>query len=240
MTITKLIFIQGLGLLALQAHYPKLKPPLCNIYDPSSHCIQVSGANAALLFVALYMVALGSGGVKAALPSHGADQFDEKDPKEAREKSSFFNWLLLALCIGAALSLTFIVWIQDHKGWDRGFVVSTIAMFFAIIVFAAGLPHYRIHVVNGSSALTEIAQVNIKHTVHFVCGKDSSDRSYFLRYAHSFLCANRCTLRPYATESFNSLRTLMSCMRLTKTRKLQSKQNFYLTLMFLGACLIHK
>ncbi|GJX80888.1 gypsy type transposase [Tanacetum coccineum] len=57
----------GLALLTLQAHYPKLKPPVC-------------GA-----------------GVKAALPSHGADQFDEKDPKEAKEMSTFFNWLLLAM-----------------------------------------------------------------------------------------------------------------------------------------------
>ncbi|KAL8460749.1 hypothetical protein ACS0TY_032311 [Phlomoides rotata] len=151
----------GLGLLALQAHYPKLKPPLCNIYDPSTHCVQVSGGNAALLFVALYMVAFGSGGVKAALPSHMADQFDDRDDKEAKEKSSYFNWLLLALCIGGAISLTLIVWIQDHRGWDWGFTISTVSIFFAIIVFAFGLPHYRIHVVNGSSALIEIAQVYV-------------------------------------------------------------------------------
>ncbi|KAL7129803.1 hypothetical protein ABFS83_13G092300 [Erythranthe nasuta] len=149
----------GLALLALQAHYPKLKPPLCRIFDPTSHCAKVGGANAALLFVALYLVGLGSGGVKAALPSHGADQFEDKDPKEARQKSSYFNWLLLSLCIGAAISLTFLVWIQDHKGWDWGFTISTIAMLFGIIVFVVGLPQYRIHVVNGSSALTEIVQV---------------------------------------------------------------------------------
>lgn len=115
-----------------------------------------------LLFAALYMVAFGSGGVKAALPSHMADQFDDRDAKEATKKSSFFNWLLLAMCIGGVISLTLIVWIQDHRGWDWGFTVSTIAIFFAIIVFSFGLPHYRIHVVNGSSALIEFAQV-VKH-----------------------------------------------------------------------------
>lgn len=112
-----------------------------------------------LLFVALYMVGIGSGGLKAALPAHGADQFDDEDEEEAEEKSSYFNWLLLSMCVGGAISLTFFVWIQDHKGWDWGFAVSTIAMFLAIIVFAVGLPQYRIHVVNGSSALTKIAQV---------------------------------------------------------------------------------
>ncbi|KAL0352926.1 UNVERIFIED_CONTAM: MACPF domain-containing protein CAD1 [Sesamum angustifolium] len=151
----------GLGLLALQAHHRHLKPPLCNIYDPNSKCIQVGGANAALLFVALYLVALGSGGVKSALPSHGADQFDDKDPEETKQKSSFFNWLLLALCVGGAISLTFFVWIQDHKGWDWGFAVSTLAMFFGIVIFAVGLPQYRYHVINGSSALTEILQVYV-------------------------------------------------------------------------------
>ncbi|XP_020547160.1 protein NRT1/ PTR FAMILY 4.5-like [Sesamum indicum] len=151
----------GLGLLALQAHYRHLKPPLCNIYDPNSKCIQLGGANAALLFVALYLVALGSGGVKSALPSHGADQFDDKDPEETKQKSSFFNWLLLAVCIGGAISLTFFVWIQDHKGWDWGFAVSTVAMFFGIVIFAVGLQQYRYHVINGSSALTEILQVYV-------------------------------------------------------------------------------
>lgn len=155
-------FKKGLGLLAVQAHFPKLKPPFCNIYDPKSNCIKVTGSNATLLFVGLYLVGIGSGGIKAALPSHGADQFDDKDPKEEKQKSSFFNWLLLSLCLGGAFSLTFFVWIQDHKGWDWGFTVSTIAMFFAVLIFAAGLPHYRIHVINGRSALTEIVQVSIK------------------------------------------------------------------------------
>ncbi|KAK4491623.1 hypothetical protein RD792_002378 [Penstemon davidsonii] len=160
--VSTFIEFLGLGLLALQAHYPKLKPPLCNIFAPNANCSQVNGANAALLFVALYLVALGSGGMKAALPSHGADQFDDKDPKEVTQKSSFFNWLLMALCIGGAISLTFIVWIQDHKGWDWGFSVSTIAMFFALIIFASGLPWYRFYVVNEStSALTGIVQVYV-------------------------------------------------------------------------------
>ncbi|KAL0305573.1 UNVERIFIED_CONTAM: protein NRT1/ PTR FAMILY 4.3 [Sesamum radiatum] len=145
----------GLGLLALQAHHRRLKPPLCNIYDPNSKCIQVGGANAALLFVALYLVALGSGGVKSALPSHGADQFDDKDPEETKQKSSFFNWLLLALCVGGAISLTFFVWIQDHKGWDWGFAVSTLAMFFGI-VYVAAIRNRKLRLPQDSNQLYEI------------------------------------------------------------------------------------
>ncbi|XP_051128669.1 protein NRT1/ PTR FAMILY 4.6-like isoform X2 [Andrographis paniculata] len=138
------IELLGFGLLSLHAHYSTVK---------------TSGSSAVHLFAALYLVAFGSAGVKAALPSHGADQFDDKDPKEAEQKSSFFNWLLLAVCVGGVVSLTFVVWIQVNRGWDWGFAVSTFAMIFAVIILAAGLPRYRIHVIDGSSALTEIVQV---------------------------------------------------------------------------------
>lgn len=107
------------------------------------------------------MLAAGASGLKAALPSHGADQFDEHDPKEAKQMSSFFNLLLLAICIGGAISLTLVVWIQDNRGWDWGFGVSTIAMFFGVVIFAAGLPMYRIQLVKGTTAIVEIIQVCI-------------------------------------------------------------------------------
>ncbi|KAH7545071.1 hypothetical protein FEM48_Zijuj01G0054300 [Ziziphus jujuba var. spinosa] len=151
----------GLALLTAQSHYPQLKPPICNVFDPTSHCEKLSGGNAALLSIALYMLAAGASGVKAALPSHGADQFDEKDPKEAKQMSSFFNLLLLAVCVGGAVSITLIVWIQDNRGWDWGFGISTIAMFLGVVIFAAGLPMYRIQVVQGSTAIIEILQVYV-------------------------------------------------------------------------------
>lgn len=151
----------GLILLAIQAHIPKLKPPPCNVFDLASHCEKIRGSNELLLFVGLYIVALGSGGIKAALPSHGADQFDEKDTKESRQMSTFFNNILLALCIGGAVSLTILVWIQDNKGWDWGFTISSISMIFGLILLLAGLPMYRIQLVKESNAITEIMQVYV-------------------------------------------------------------------------------
>jgi len=139
------LFIQGFAVLTIQAHYPRLKPPPCIIFDKASRCEKIGGGNAAVLYV--------------ALPSHGADQFDEKDPKEARQMSSFFNCLLLAVCVGGAVSLTLIVWIQDNRGWDWGFLISAIAILLAVIIFAAGLPMYRIQIIQGTSAIISIIQV---------------------------------------------------------------------------------
>ncbi|KAM0071501.1 putative proton-dependent oligopeptide transporter family, MFS transporter superfamily [Helianthus debilis subsp. tardiflorus] len=159
--IAAIVECVGLALLTAQAHYPELKPPACNIFLPTANCEKVSGEKAVLMFSAIYLLAVGGGGVKAALPSHGADQFDEKDPKEARQMSTFFNGLLLALATGGAVSLTCFVWVQDNKGFDRGFGLSFIAMFLGATTFIFGLPWYRIHVVQGSSAITEILQVYV-------------------------------------------------------------------------------
>ncbi|KAL3739795.1 hypothetical protein ACJRO7_021115 [Eucalyptus globulus] len=158
--ISASIQLLGLALLTVQAHYPKLRPPPCNVYL-TSHCKKISGGDAALLFLSLYLLATGSAGMKASLPAHGADQFDERNPREARQMSSFFNCILLSVCTGAVVSLSVVVWIQVNKGWDWGFGLSTFAMILAIIIFAVGLPLYRIQLVQKSNAITEIIQVYV-------------------------------------------------------------------------------
>ncbi|CAI0475631.1 unnamed protein product [Linum tenue] len=138
-----------------------MKPPTCNVFNPADHCEKVEGGNAAYLYASLYLLAAGSAGLKASLPAHGADQFDEKDPKEARQRSGFFNYLLLAACTGGAISLTLLVWIQDHRGWDIGFGFGCIGVAFGILLILIGLPWYRIQLIEGSTALTEIVQVYV-------------------------------------------------------------------------------
>lgn len=45
-----------------------------------------------LLFPAIYLLAVGTGGIKASVSVFGADQFDMNDPRDVKEKESFFNW----------------------------------------------------------------------------------------------------------------------------------------------------
>ncbi|KAI4332432.1 hypothetical protein L6164_017342 [Bauhinia variegata] len=110
--------------MTVQANDQNLKPSPCNIFDPKSQSEQISGSNLALLYIALFCSAFGISGLRATLPAQGADQFDEKNPKDARQLSSFFNILMFAMCIGGAVSLTVIVGIQTKKGWDWGFGLS--------------------------------------------------------------------------------------------------------------------
>ncbi|KAH7657718.1 Proton-dependent oligopeptide transporter family protein [Dioscorea alata] len=161
----KIVLISGfieflaLLLLAVQAHIPSLKPQPCDIYDVKSQCEKIHGGNAAFFYIALYSVAVGLAGIFAGLPSHGADQFDDKDPKELRHMSSFFNYLTASNAIGSILSLTLVVWIQTHVGWDWGFGTSAACVFVATLIFAVGVPKYRIHVIGGPNPIVQIFQV---------------------------------------------------------------------------------
>ena len=46
----------------------------------------------AVFFPAIYIIAIGTGGIKPNVSTMGADQFDDKYSKDRKEKESFFNW----------------------------------------------------------------------------------------------------------------------------------------------------
>ncbi|GFY89121.1 major facilitator superfamily protein [Actinidia rufa] len=100
--------------MTIQAHDPRLLPNPCG----KSSC--VSGGKAAILYGSLCLLALGSGGVKGALPPLGADQFDKRDPREAKALGSYFNYLLFSTTIGAAIGVTVIVWQLGFWCLDSG------------------------------------------------------------------------------------------------------------------------
>uniref|UniRef100_A0A803M1B1 Uncharacterized protein n=1 Tax=Chenopodium quinoa TaxID=63459 RepID=A0A803M1B1_CHEQI len=84
--ISAVIEFMGLLILTIQAHIESLQPPPCPPNNSSNvSCRGVTGGKAAVLFIGLYLIALGVGGIKGSLPPHGAEQFDE-NTKEGRKK----------------------------------------------------------------------------------------------------------------------------------------------------------
>lgn len=111
-----------------------------------------------MLFVGLYLVALGVGGIKGSLPPHGAEQFDENNPQGRKQRSTFFNYFVFCLACGALIAVTLVVWVEDNKGWQWGFGISTAAILLSIPIFLAGSTTYRNKIPKGSP-LTTIAKV---------------------------------------------------------------------------------
>ncbi|PON75827.1 Proton-dependent oligopeptide transporter [Trema orientale] len=140
--------IMALVLMTVQAGTHHLQPKIGG----------VKGGIALLFYGSLYLLALGSGGVRGSLPPLGADQFDRHNPKEAKALATFFNLFLLSITVGASVGVTAIVYISTNVGWRWGFFVSTLATFLGFVVLALGKPYYRLRA-PGNSPLLSIIQV---------------------------------------------------------------------------------
>lgn len=147
--------MKGMCTLTLSATVPAFMPPPC-VED--SVCPTASSAQYAIFFFGLYLVALGTGGIKPCVSSFGADQFDDTDPVESVKKGSFFNWFYFSINIGALISSSLIVWIQDNAGWGLGFGIPALFMGFAIASFFSGTSIYRFQK-PGGSPITRMCQV---------------------------------------------------------------------------------
>ncbi|KAK7250467.1 hypothetical protein RIF29_32927 [Crotalaria pallida] len=168
--ISALIEFLGLIMLTLQARVPSLKPPKC---DQGTPCEEVNGVKAWMLFGGLYLVALGVGGIKGSLPAHGAEQFDETTPNGRKQISTFFNYFVFCLSCGALIAVTFVVWVEDNKGWEWGFAISTISIFVSIPLFLAGSPTYRNKIPSGSP-LTTILKVLVAASLNSCIYRNTS------------------------------------------------------------------
>ncbi|XXG65365.1 hypothetical protein AAC387_Pa05g3083 [Persea americana] len=199
----------GFMLLAIQAHTKSLQMPLCNITDPTANCPHASGRKSNILFVGLYLTALGSGGLKATLPTLGADQFDDKDPKERKLISSFFNFYLFSLCVGSSLGVIFLVWLQDNKGWDIALTISSSSILLGLLVIALGYKTYRNRIPTGSP-FTKIIRVFIaafrnrnfpKENKNAALYEENEDEMEKLAHTHQFKFLDKAAMIPHHKES---------------------------------------
>lgn len=137
---------------------PQLKPPQCDMITQGQSCIEAEGFKAFIFFLALYLVAIGSGCVKPNMIAHGADQFNKEDPKQSKKLSTYFNAAYFSFSIGELIALTLLVWVQTHSGMDVGFGVSAAAMALGLLSLISGVLLYRNKPPQGS-IFTPIAQV---------------------------------------------------------------------------------
>lgn len=150
-----IIYVIGMTLLTLSASVSGMKPTCHGHGEENCHATTLESA---VCFLALYLIALGTGGIKPCVSSYGADQFDDADAVEKERKSSFFNWFYFSINIGALIASSLLVWIQDNVGWGWGFGIPAVAMAIAVVSFFSGTRLYRNQKPGGSS-LTRISQV---------------------------------------------------------------------------------
>lgn len=144
-------------ILTISTTVPSLQPPKCTA-GTGSQCLPASGKQLTVLYTALYLTALGTGGLKSSVSGFGSDQFDESDKQERKQMTNFFNWFFFFISIGSLAAVTVLVYIQDNLGRQWGYGICVCAIVLGLIVFLSGTRRYRFKKLVGSP-LTQIAVV---------------------------------------------------------------------------------
>ncbi|KAJ1401563.1 Proton-dependent oligopeptide transporter family [Sesbania bispinosa] len=154
--IFQVVFIIGLVILSLSTHFLLLKPHGCGkiglLCEPHSP-IQV-----AILYISIYLIALGNGAADPALATFGADQFDEEEPKEQRSKTLFYSYFYVALNLGSLVAETVLAYIETTGNWVLGFWICAGSACFSFLLLLSATLRYR-HFKPCGNPVSRFAQV---------------------------------------------------------------------------------
>ncbi|KAA8524738.1 hypothetical protein F0562_011161 [Nyssa sinensis] len=139
----------GVILLTLATTIPSMRPPPCSDAR-EQQCEEANGRQLAMLYAALYTIALGGGGIKSNVSGFGSDQFDPADPKEEKTMIYFFNRFYFCISCGSVFTVTVLVYIQDNVGRGWGYGISGGTMIIAVAILLCGTPLYRFRKPQGS------------------------------------------------------------------------------------------
>lgn len=140
-------------IITASAIIPSLQPAACE----GTSCPPATGFQYFVFFTALYLVSVGTGGVKSALLPLGADQYDDSNLEQSKKKQAFFSWFFIAINLGVFISGTVVVWIQQNVAWSLGFGISSVCLIIATVAFLAGTPIYRVQLPTGSPLKSLVA-----------------------------------------------------------------------------------
>ncbi|CAL4915496.1 unnamed protein product [Urochloa decumbens] len=151
----------GVMILTISTAAPGLRPPPCaDAKGASPDCVPANGTQLGVLYLGLYLTALGTGGLKSSVSGFGSDQFDEAHDGERGKMLRFFNWFYFFVSIGALLAVTVLVYVQDNVGRRWGYGICAAGILVGLAVFLLGTRRYRFKKLVGSP-LTQVAAVTV-------------------------------------------------------------------------------
>ncbi|XP_011172407.2 solute carrier family 15 member 1 isoform X2 [Solenopsis invicta] len=126
------------------------------VYAIGQILLSLSAAGAAALpdapateftMVGLFLIALGTGGIKPCVSAFGGDQFVL--PQQEQQLSMFFSLFYFAINTGSLISTILTPVLRETKCWDNkcffvSFIVPAALMIISIVIFVSGKRLYKI------------------------------------------------------------------------------------------------
>lgn len=150
--ISSIISLLGTNLLALTATVDSLRPKPCEV--GSTSCTSKPKVQYVVLYAAIVLATLGSGGTRSTLSTIGADQLADK-PKD---QGIFFNWFFFFWYSASVVASTAIVYVEDNVSWKAGFFICAASNIVALVIFLLGSRFYTKFKPQGSP-FTSLARV---------------------------------------------------------------------------------
>lgn len=141
---SSLIYLVGTILLSAVS----LTDDLYSKYFGGSKFLENTHARLVYFAIALFFLALGTGGIKANVSPFGADQVREEGPGAIQR---FFNWFYWFINIGSFISFTLVVWVQQEESFFLGYTITACSMFLGVLTFLIGRNTYIVHPPGGSN-----------------------------------------------------------------------------------------
>jgi len=109
------------------------------IYVLGQACLAAFATSRAGVYTGLFLIALGSGGIKPLVASFMGDQFDSRNKHLAKLAFDAFYWIINFGSLFASVSMS---WCLHSFGARVAFAIPGLLMVMATVVFVAGRPRY--------------------------------------------------------------------------------------------------
>jgi len=94
------------------------------------------------IFLALALLAMGSGVIKPNISALLGQTYDQKRPGNGVLRANAFMWFYFSVNLGATISMALLPWVRDAYGYKAAFLIPAALMALALVIFAIGKRHY--------------------------------------------------------------------------------------------------
>ncbi|KAH7677743.1 Proton-dependent oligopeptide transporter family protein [Dioscorea alata] len=108
------------------------------VFRPSNLHTSPTSFQLGLLYTALALYVVGTGGTRYNIMAMGADQLSNVDDQDV-----FFNWYFIVFYMAGVIGITVIVYIEDSISWVLGYGICSAVNALAVLSLLLGVKYYR-------------------------------------------------------------------------------------------------